>query len=102
MSMAPRTTATPRRTALASAPPGPPPRDALRGPSVVALLVACPGSARELGVVALLDRVDGRLEAALVDADHGEHAEERRVDVRVGELAGAREVLLDIGLGRRG
>ena len=93
MSLPPLTTAAPRRTAPASAPP---PRDAVRGPSVIALVAGCPGSARELGIVALPDRVEARLVAALVDADHSEHAQEHRVDVRVGELAGAREVLLHI------
>ena len=56
--------------------------------------------AAELLVVALLDRLDRRREALLVRADHHEHAEVVRVNVGVREHAGAREVLLDVGLVR--
>ena len=43
--------------------------------------------AAKLGVVALLDSLDGRLELGLVGAHHDEDAQVERVHVRVGEQA---------------
>ena len=42
---------------------------------------------RTLGIVALLDSLDGRLELGLVGAHHDEDAQVERVHVRVGEQA---------------
>ena len=52
----------------------------------------------KLAVVELLDGLDRCVKILLVHADHDELAEIVRVHVRVGEAAGAREDLLDIGL----
>ena len=65
------------------------------------LVLVLAALAAVLGVVVLLDDMDRRLVALLVDAGHHELAEELGVHVRVGERACAREELLDVGLVRQ-